>query len=219
MKVAKVSDIQNLADGAIIGEMTVQIKAAFAAKTGEGKYGPWRVQAAILKDDTGEVRASFWTERDIQKLVGKTVTIKSKASDKGLVGLKAKYSSHSSTNELDVSDKAEIKGDGLDAVSSYVAKATSSVSAPKVNEVASFDTEVDATKGIKRRAVMWGRCYEVASLLRERHDLTAEQFQALVSSLFISSDKAGLYNSFRLEDSIPAMVAEIEDEFKAEVGW
>lgn len=219
MKVAKVSDIQNLADGAIIGEMTVQIKAAFAAKTGDGKYGPWRVQAAILKDDTGEVRASFWTERDIQKLVGKTVVIKSKATDKGLFGLKAKYSSHSSTNELDVSDKAELKGDGLDAVSSYVAKATSSVAAPKVNEVASFDTEVDATKGIKKRAVMWGRCYEVAKSLGEVHDLTPEQFQALVSCLFISADKAGLYNSFRLEDSIPAMVAEIEDEFKAEVGW
>ena len=62
MKVAKIADLANLADGSIIGEMSVQVKAAFPAKTGEGKSGPWRVQPAILKDSTGEVRASFWVK-------------------------------------------------------------------------------------------------------------------------------------------------------------
>jgi hypothetical protein len=57
MKVAKIADLENLADGTVIGQMVVQVKAAFDAKTGKGKFGDWRVQPVILKDGTGEVRA------------------------------------------------------------------------------------------------------------------------------------------------------------------
>jgi len=212
MKVAKIQDIENLADGSVIGEMTVQVKAAFPPKTGEGKYGPWRVQAVILKDGTGEIRASFWTNDDMQQCVGQTITIKSQAGSKGLQGLKVKHSSHSGKNELDVSDKAAIIDQAGDAVEQYK-------DAVKVNAqiAASKGTVKDAKRIIFQSAQLYVECVKAGKWITSQIEggLSTDHFQAVVASLFISADKQGLAKSFPLEQSRPEPV-EVQDEIPLE---
>lgn len=220
MKVAQVKDIANLADGSVIGEMKVQIKAAFPPKVGEGKYGPWRVQACILKDGTGEIRASFWTPDDMQTLVGKTVTIKSQASNKGLQGLAVQYSQHSSANELKITDKAGIyEGEAGPAVAQYVAA--------KTPHAAAATNPSTARKRLFQQAQLYSECIKAATYIREQHKLSDDHFQAAVASMYISADRAGLFACFPdsnakpvekpVEDEIP--MSHATDELLEEIGW
>jgi hypothetical protein len=225
MKVAKIADLTNLADGSIIGEMSVQVKAAFPPKTGEGKYGPWRVQACILKDSTGESRASFWTDKEMKKYVGQTVTLKSEVTTKGLQGLSAKYSKHSNTNELNVSEKCEIIDSVCGAEQQYA-------SAVKANaQIASGQgggTPADAKRLIFQRAQLYVECAKAAKWAAGEAGITeAEGIQAIRASLFISADKANLWNVFpataakpapaEVPDEIP--MGKVIDELEAEAGW
>jgi len=225
MKVAKIQDITNLADGSIIGEMEVRIKAVYPPKTGEGKYGPWRVQSAILKDGTGEIRASFWTQEDMQKLTGKVVTIKSQATQKGLQGLSVQFSQHSGTNELKITDKAGIY-DG-DSAGPAVAQYVQAHSAPASPHAAAATNPQTARKRLFQHVQLYSECIKAATYLREQHKLSDDHFQAAVASMYISADRAGLFACFPdsvakpnptpVPDEIP--MSHGGDEFGEEVGW
>ena len=226
MKVAKVQDIANLADGSVIGEMKVQIKAAFPPKTGEGKYGPWRVQACIVKDGTGEIRASFWTPEDMQPLVGKVVTIKAQAGSKGLQGLSVQHNNHSGANELKVTDKAGIYEGEAPAVGEYVAQATAKVQTP---HSAAATSPTTARKRLFQQAQLYSECIKAALYIREQHKLSDDHFQAAVASMYISADRAGLFACFPdgakpaepipvplpVRDEIPLS----HDELSDDIGW
>ena len=227
MKVAKIADLANLADGSIIGEMSVQVKAAFPPKVGEGKYGPWRVQACILKDSTGEVRASFWTKDEMKDLVGQTITIKSQGGSKGLQGLSVKFNSHSDSNELNVTDKAAI-------IDSAAGAFRQSDTANKVNTALASGqgggTPADAKRLIFQRAQLYVQCAAAAKWTAQEAGITStEEIQAIRASLFISADKANLWNCFpaptpkaepkaEVPDEIP-MGGDDVDEFSKETGW
>ena len=225
MKVAKIADLTNLADGSIIGEMSVQVKAAFPPKTGEGKFGPWRVQAAILKDSTGEVRCSFWGNDEIKDLIGQTITIKSQPTNKGLQGLSVKYSKHSDSNELNITEKAAI----IDSAAGAFRQAET---ANKVNTALASGqgggTPADAKRLIFQRAQLYVECIKAAGWVTKQEEVTGEHFQAVVASLFISADKANLWNCFpataakpapvEVPDEIP-MGGDDVDEFSKETGW
>jgi len=199
----------------------------------QGKYGPWRVQPVILKDSTGEVRASFWMNDNFQELVGQTITIKSQAGNKGLAGLSVKFSSHSSKNELNISDKAAIIGGTANALEQYV-------DAVKVNTqlAQAKGTVVDAKRLLFQKAQLYVECVKAADWIKTQHDLTQDHFQAVVSTLFISADKQNLAACFAVEavkkapaaDEIPMDFEEADavakkpakkakDEFEEEAGW
>ena len=223
MKVAKIADLTNLADGSVIGEMSVQVKAAFPPKTGEGKFGPWRVVAAILKDSTGEVRASFWTNDEIKDLIGQTITIKSQPTNKGLQGLSVKYSKHSDSNELNISEKAAIIDGMKGAEQQYVAavKTNASLVAGQGG-----GTPADAKRLIFQRAQLYVQCAAAAKWAAEQAGITSsEEVQAVRASIFISADKANLWNCFPSTQAKPAEVpdeipmSKVVDELEAEAGW
>lgn len=224
MKV-KISDLPNLADGAVIGEMTVQIVKAFPAKTGEGKFGPWRVQNCVIKDSTGQGRASFWLPCDMAQYIGQTIVIKSQGTSKGLQGITVSYSKHADTNEVKVTDKAAILDSTTNAERQYD-------QAVKVNaQIASGTgggTPADAKRLIFQRAQLFVECAKAAKWAAGEAGITdAEGLQALRSSLFISADKANLWNVFPAtqQKSAPSVpVDEIPmgdelDEFQRETGW
>lgn len=227
MKVAKIADLANLADGSIIGEMSVQVKAAFPAKTGEGKYGPWRVQPAILKDSTGEVRASFWVKDELKDLVGQTITIKSQGGSKGLQGLGVKFSSHSNTNELNITDKAAII-DGVRAAEKQYEQAVKTNASLASGQGAG--TPADAKRLVFQRAQLYVQCAAAAKWAAQEAGITsAEEIQAIRASIFISADKANLFNCFPTTAAKPEPKAEVPDEipmdgddvdeFSKEAGW
>jgi hypothetical protein len=230
MKVAKIADLEALADGTVIGEMVVQVKAAFEAKTGQGKYGPWRVQPVILKDATGEVRASFWIPSEMRDLVGQTITIKSQAGNKGLNGISVKNSSHSGKNELSISEKAAIIDGTRNALEQYT-------DAVKVNTqlAQAKGSVVDAKRLLFQKAQLYVECVKAADWIRSKHELTQDHFQAVVSTLFISADKQNLAGCFPVEsvkptkaaDEIPMHFEEADaaakpkkkDELEEDLGW
>lgn len=230
MKVAQIQDIGNLADGSVIGEIRAQVKAAFPPRVGEGKYGPWRVQACILKDVTGEVRASYWGQDDLQTLVGQTITFKSQASAKGLQGINVQFSKHSETNELKITDKSAIITDAQSAVQSYRPTGVPPANAAPRPAASEFSVADE----IMKRGRLYLNCFAAAksvsiNIERSFGPLSAEHFQALVSSLFISADKAGLHQHLTepvgktiaktVKDEIPMEDPEPKDEFLEEAGW
>lgn len=227
MKVAKVQDIANLADGSVIGQITAQVKAAFPPKVGEGKYGPWRVQSCILKDSTGEIRASFWINDDMKDLVGQTVTIRSQPSAKGLQGLAVQYSKHSDSNELKVTDKAAISDQASNAVDEYTAAVVTNTAAAKTPHAAAAANPSTARKRLFQQAQLYSECIKAATYLREQHKLSDDHFQAAVASMYISADRAGLFACFPDSAAKPAAPAPAEDdipmshgdELSEDLGW
>jgi hypothetical protein len=223
MKVAKIADLTNLADGSIIGEMSVQVKAAFPAKTGEGKFGPWRVQAAILKDSTGEVRCSFWGNDEIKDLIGQTITIKSQPTNKGLQGLSVKYSKHSDSNELNITEKAAIIDSMKGAEQQYTAAVKTNAALASGQGAG---TPADAKRLVFQRAQLYVQCAAAAKWAAQEAGITStEEIQAIRASIFISADKANLFNCFPTTAAKPVEVADeipmgqVIDELEAEAGW
>jgi len=222
MKVAKIADLTNLADGSIIGEMSVQVKAAFPPKTGEGKFGPWRVQAAILKDSTGEIRCSFWGNDEIKDLVGQTITIKSQPTNKGLQGLSVKYSKHSDSNELNITEKAAIIDSMKGAEQQYTAAVKTNASLASGQGAG---TPADAKRLVFQRAQLYVQCAAAAKWAAQEAGITGtDEIQAIRASIFISADRANLYNCFpttakpvEVPDEIP--MGKVIDELEAEAGW
>ena len=80
-----IQDANELSNKAPINSITATVKKAFEPTEGEGRYGPWRMQAAILLDETGEIRATFWDRfnTDLRNFEGETVTIVSGKDAKG----------------------------------------------------------------------------------------------------------------------------------------
>lgn len=60
MNQATISDINEMDKGYPVAMFSGSIKKAFEPNEGETKGKPWKMQAVILKDDTGEIRATFW---------------------------------------------------------------------------------------------------------------------------------------------------------------
>ena len=191
MKLATIADLANLADGSVIGEIRVTIKTVYPPRTGQGKFGEWRVQNAVVQDATGECKASFWLPDEMGDLKGQMVTIKSQAGKKGLEGLSVKTSTHSGENELKVTDKAAIIDD---------ASGASPVAGPRKPVQASSPvslTVADAKRALFQAAQLMAEAIKAAEWVgKEVKALSPEHLQAIATSLFISADRAGYAKAF-----------------------
>lgn len=203
MKVAQISDLANLADGSVIGEMRVTIKATFPPKTGEGKFGPWRVQNCILQDATGECRASFWLPDEMNDLKGQMVTLKSQAGKKGLQGISVKHSTHSGENELKITDQCAIIDDASGA-SPVAAGPRKPVQASAPVSI----TVADAKRALFQAAQLMAEAIKAAEWVgKEVKAISVEHLQAIATSLFISADRAGYAKAFP-----PSQVKQAKEE-------
>ena len=215
MKTAKISQLAELADCQLIGEMTFKIKKVYPAKTGEGQYGPWSVQGAIVTDETGEIRASFWGDggEPLKGLEGHNVQVKSISGKRGLTGLSAKANKKDGSIELDVKAAASIRSLTVDTGATIPVTQTPHTVLAKNPKV--------ALERIKQSAALYEACLLQASNLKNNYDLSDEHFQAICASLYISSDRAGLYACFPVEAPAPvaAPAPAPKDELEEEVGW
>ena len=218
MKTAKIAQIADLADGQLIGEMTFKIKKTFPHRTGAGQYGAWSVQNAIVVDDTGEIRASFWADGDepLKGLEGHDIQVKSVAGKRGLTGISAKANKKDGSMELDIKASAAIRS--LNADNGATVARTQTPAATVLNPTA-------ARRRIFQSAQLYIECVKAARYISENTEISSENFQAAVASLYISADKAGLASSFpdspaKQEDEIPMDHApKARDEFEEEAGW
>jgi hypothetical protein len=213
MKVAQISDLANLADGSVIGEMRVTIKATFPPKTGEGKFGPWRVQNAILQDSTGECRASFWVPDEMGDLKGQMVTLKSQAGKKGLQGISVKHSTHSGENELKITDQCAIIDDAGAAVAQAGPRKPVQASSPISLTVA------DAKRALFQAAQLMAEAIKAAEWVGSQAQVTPEQLQAIATSLFISADRAGFAKAFPSAQTKPVKKDEPVELEEDDLKW
>lgn len=203
MKVATIADLANLADGSVIGEIRVTIKTVYPPRTGQGKFGEWRVQNAVVQDATGECKASFWLPDEMGDLKGQMVTIKSQAGKKGLEGLSVKTSTHSGENELKVTDKAAIIDDASGA-SPVAAGPRKPVQASSPVSI----TVADAKRALFQAAQLMAEAIKAAEWVgKEVKAISVEHLQAIATSLFISADRAGYAKAFP-----PAQVKQAKEE-------
>ena len=213
MKVAQISDLANLADGSVIGEMRVTIKATFPPKTGDGKFGPWRVQNAILQDSTGECRASFWLPDEMGDLKGQMVTLKSQAGKKGLQGISVKHSTHSGENELKITDQCAIIDDAGAAVAQAGPRKPVQASSPVSLTVA------DAKRALFQAAQLMAEAIKAAEWVGSQAQVTPEQLQAIATSLFISADRAGFAKAFPSAQTKPVKKDEPVELEEDDLKW
>ena len=191
MKVATIADLANLADGSVIGEMRVTIKTVYPPRTGQGKFGEWRVQNCVIQDATGEAKASFWLPDEMNDLKGQMITLKSQPGKKGLDGLSVKTSIHSGENELKVTDKAAIIDDAGAAVAQAGPRKPVQASSPISLTVA------DAKRALFQAAQLMAEAIKAAEWVgKEAKAITPEHLQAIATSLFISADRAGFAKAF-----------------------
>lgn len=222
MKVAKINQIQELADGTTIGEMRVTVKKVFPPKTGEGKFGTWRVQSCILQDSTGEIRGSFWIPSGMDDLQGQMITIKSRSTPKGLQGLSVAHSNHSNSNELKINDKAAILTDAELAAEGGVVPAPQRAVTSKSPITTGALTPAEARKALFQAAQLMAEAIKAAAWVGEQVTVTPEQLQAIATSLFISADRAGFAKAFpasaakpQEQETEPETEKKDEDDF----GW
>jgi hypothetical protein len=213
MKVAQISDLANLADGSVIGEMRVTIKATFPPKTGEGKFGPWRVQNCVLQDATGECRASFWLPDEMGDLKGQMVTLKSQAGKKGLQGISVKHSTHSGENELKITDQCAIIDDAGAAVAQAGPRKPVQASSPISLTVA------DAKRALFQAAQLMAEAIKAAEWVGGQASVTPEQLQAIATSLFISADRAGFAKAFPSAQTKPVKKDEPVELEEDDLKW
>lgn len=215
MKVATIADLANLADGSVIGEMRVTIKATFPPKTGEGKFGPWRVQNCVLQDATGECRASFWIPDEMGDLKGQMVTLKSQAGKKGLQGISVKHSTHSGENELKITDQCAIIDDAGAAVAAAQAGPRKPV---KASDPISL-TVADAKRALFQAAQLMAEAIKAAEWVGSQAQVTPEQLQAIATSLFISADRAGFAKAFPSAQTKPVKKDEPVELEEDDLKW
>jgi hypothetical protein len=223
MKIATVADIANLADGSVVGEMTVIIKAVFPPKTGTNKKtgNPWTATSAILQDRSGEVRATFW-DMDVQDLKSQRVTLRSQAGKRGLDGIKVKFSDYSNANELSITDKCAIIDDATGAIAaSAPAQSASPKASPSFSKPAL--TPEAAKKVIFNNAKLYVQCVKAVTWISTQVEQMSEaHFQAAVASMFISAEKAGLASAFAEPEKVevkeeapkPVIAEEDDDDIK-----
>ena len=89
-------------------------------------------------------------------------------------------------------------------------------------------TPADAKRLVFQRAQLYVQCAAAAKWAAEQAGITAaEEIQAVRASIFISADKANLFNCFPATAAKPAAVevpdeipmGKVIDELEAEAGW
>lgn len=119
----KIQEVLALADGFPVVDLRCRVKKAFPPKRGESAKGPWCVMNLILTDDTGEMRASWWspTTEDHREIEGQDVEISARKNSKNVLsGVKVEHKEYEGKQQVQVSingNNLRAASDGIDSTS------------------------------------------------------------------------------------------------------
>jgi hypothetical protein len=213
MKIAQIKDIENLAAGTKIGQITAKLKKVFPAASGEGQYGPWSRQGVILVDETGETRATVWN-MSVSDLEGKTVTFKSNSGKKGLEGVEIKANKSGGT-ELSISDKGSViegSGGASAAHDEPVKSSGSKYSKPAPEKL----TIEQVKQKIYQSSQLYVQCANAAKwVVGQVENEDPEFFKSCTASLYITAERHGYSSAFEQpEKKEETTLPEEEDDIK-----
>jgi hypothetical protein len=224
MRVLSVSDVLGMSDGEIIPALKCRVKAVFDHKSGTNSNGEWAIQNIIVDDAAGaEIKVKVCDKDELPKSIkGKWVHFVCYKGDKGLSGVKVAEDTYKGRTALivKVTKSADIETGEVEAsapateppanrVASHQAAPATKAELPKQNGNGNgnvpVEERVNAVKvWLGRRANGMSLCLAAADYLNEQYlakhnePMSAEQYQAITSSLFIAGDRAGQF------DALPA---------------
>ena len=205
-----ISQVKAFPIGTVIPSVTGTLERVFPPKTGEGQYGPWKLQSFVISDGEDKIKGTLFDGADITYLQGKEVTLVASgtnAKTKKKQGVELVANKQDQTPELSVKNKqggivagepnpAHMRGTPENAAANAPASA---VSSPKAAFSAPTTTE-DPTQALSRLASFWLACWVKSASL---DGLTTEVRQSMTSCLFIEGNKQGLARAWPIKPIAP----------------
>lgn len=185
--------------GTVIPSVVGTLEKVYPIKTGEGQYGPWKLQSFVFSDGEDKIKGTLFDGDDIAYLQGKTVTLLASGTNgktKKKQGVEVVANRQDQTPELSIKSKQGgiVVGDGPNPAylrsSAASASAPSSPSAPVSRPAPSVGSSEDAVDTLNRLAAFWLVCYVKSG--NGPFPLTNELRQSMTASLFIEGNKLGL---------------------------
>ena len=193
--------------GTVIPSVSGTLERVFPIKSGEGQYGPWKLQSFVLSDGEDKIKGTlFDSTGDISDLQGKQVTLVASGTNgktKRKQGVEVVANKQDQTPELSVKHKqggvvsgeanpAHLRGTPENAAANAPASA---VSSPKATFTVTSSTE-DPLQALNRLASFWMACWAKSAGFE---GLTNENRQSMTSCLFIEGNKQGLARAWPIE--------------------
>lgn len=187
----------------------VTVKKVFPPKTGEGQYGPWKLQGLVLADGGTEIRATAFDCEDLSYLQGKVVSLAStgtNAKTKKPTGVTVDANKQNGTPEISIKGKqggiiggdapnpAFIRGTPEHAATQTSSSPATAPSAPfKAPSSPQQAQGTDPVQTLEKMAVFWIGCWNRTEQVQGLPDDTR---QAMTSSLFIEGCRNQLWRDW-----------------------
>lgn len=210
MNITKISQVINeKSDGEIVMAIQAELKAVYEHRhINAGTEKATTVQNVILRDDSGEIRCSFWGHSDLAEHKGRTFVIHSNKTPKGIFGLKAKdkqdFKTKAIVRELEASKSATIQAPEAVEVKHPASAAPASKAAVKSTPVQSGGmSKID----LEVLAGFWEDCFIASDKRQKKFGFSDDIKQSMTASLFIQGMKENLH----LRPRESAKVEEVPD--------
>jgi hypothetical protein len=162
MSIPTIKSLGNLDADVLIPQLQLRVKKAFMPNRSKaGASRKWKMQAAILQDSTGEIRATFWNrEMDFRDLEGREITIKS-AEERGITTLDYEDKKTGEVSrQLNVEKESEVD-EVVDQSEAEPPAGKASNGKPEPSRIRTYEDESVKRESIERQAalaqaVVWG---------------------------------------------------------------
>jgi len=201
-----ISQVKAFPIGTVIPSVTGTLERVFPPKSGEGQYGPWKLQSFVLSDGEDKIKGTLFDGGDISDLQGKQVTLVASGTNgktKRKQGVEVVANKQDQTPELSVKHKqggivsgepnpAHLRGTPENAAANALASAVSSAKAT----FSAIAIAEDPTQALSRLASFWLACWVKSAGFE---GLTTEVRQSMTSCLFIEGNKQGLAKAWPIK--------------------
>lgn len=216
MKVMTVKEISTLEDGAAVPAIKGVLTKIEKRKVGKTDIGEWSYENAVLQDSTGEIKVTFKNREALPAdIADKQVHLLSHQGDRGWTGINAKDDEYrgSVKRVLIVGKNAEVvesavllsRGESTPEPGPLPAakpEPAATAASPSGNITpAQANALKEARLFIARRLVGQKLTLKACLALRAdwqevtKEEMPTELFQSINSTLFISADRAGLFDA------------------------
>lgn len=206
-----ISQVKSFPVGTVIPSVTGTLERVYPPKTGEGQFGPWKLQSFVLSDGEDKIKGTLFDGADISDLQGKQVTLVASGTNgktKKKQGVEVVANRQDQTPELSVKHKqggivsgeanpAHLRGTPENAAANAPASAVSSPKAAFSAPAPSAMSGEEAMDTLSRLAAFWYVCYVKSGSCPS--PLSTELRQSMTSCLFIEGNKQGLAKAWPIK--------------------
>ena len=189
------SQISELEDGLPIPMVYGRLKVVFERKEGEGEYGPWSFQSAVLQCGDQEAQLKFKNMDEMKPLEGKDITIRAnKSKQHGLTGIvKAVEQYQGKTyHKILLTPSCKIL---VDLPNGNKEEADDLIPMTHDSKGESLPGVDEARRHLMQSCHLYNLCVDAVNAVIEPHlgeKINPDLYQAAVGTLYIEASRAGL---------------------------